>query len=93
LDGPAIALRFVVMAEDAEGVDFGSKGSLLSSGAVIPIFGKVVGLNIPTNRWINWQGVVAVYVGISIVFGAEILKLFTRQRNGVMYAYLIPLVN
>ena len=27
LDGPAIALRFVVMAEDAEGLDFDFTGS------------------------------------------------------------------
>jgi hypothetical protein len=38
LDGPAIALRFVVMAEDAEGFDFGVTGSSLSPGGIIAIF-------------------------------------------------------
>jgi hypothetical protein len=62
------------MAEDAEGFDFGMKGCSRSSGAVAPIFDDQSGRVVPTDWWIDWQESVAMYIGISIVFGAEILK-------------------
>jgi len=62
------------MAEDAEGFDFGMKAGSWSFEVIVTSFIDSRDSLYRLIGGIDRQGSVAMYIGISIVFGAEILK-------------------